>query len=131
MNSGGILQRMRGAGLLLALYALVFKAMLPPGFMLEAQQGEVAIVLCNGSNALFDPLTGAITPDGDHAPEGDSTSQHCPFAMANAPILDAPPAVSAPKHSAAVQSDAPALEAIHPPEATGPPLPARGPPFQA
>ncbi|HRE43717.1 MAG TPA: hypothetical protein PKY87_07075 [Terricaulis sp.] len=131
MNRGGILQRMRSAGLLLALYALVFKAMLPPDFMLEAHQNGVAIVLCNGANALLDPLTGAIAPDADQEKDGDSASQHCPFAMANAPVLNAPFAVSAPTHSAGLQSGAPEREVITPREATGPPLPARGPPLPA
>ncbi|MCR6645890.1 MAG: hypothetical protein NVV62_15890 [Terricaulis sp.] len=99
--------------------------------MLEAQQNGVAIVLCNGANALFDPLTGAIAPDADHDPDGDGVSPHCPFAMANTPVLDAPSAIAPPKPSPVLLSGAAAQEAINPRETTGPPLPARGPPLQA
>ncbi len=131
MNRGGILRRMRATGLLLALYAIVFKAMLPPGFMLAAQENGVAIVLCNGASAVFDPVSGAIAPNNDHDPDGADTSQHCPFAFASAPLLQAPADIAPTPPHALVHLAAPIREAIGPRQATGPPLPARGPPIQA
>lgn len=115
---------MRAAGILLALFALVFKAMLPPGFMLETGAGGVEITLCNGGSALLDL-------SGDGAPSGD-VSQHCPFAFAATPALNAPPAATliAPVF-ASLTISAPVRAAIGVHEHTGPPLPARGPPIQA
>lgn len=121
----GFLSRLRAAGLCLALCALVFKAMLPPGFMLDTGGDRIAITLCNGAAATLD------LGDHDGKPVGD-TSQHCPFAFAATPALDAPPviALAAPTF-VLVRATAPVRAAIGEHDHTGPPLPARSPPLQA
>lgn len=131
MKRGGILQRMRTAGLLLALFALTFKAMLPPGFMLQTGADRIAITLCGGEAMLFDPSTGRISHDSDQAPADDRSSPHCPFALASAPAL-VETATAEPRPTfAIVTASAPVRAAIGEEHATGPPLPARGPPTKA
>lgn len=131
MNGGGILQRLRTAGLTLALFALTFKALLPPGFMLDTSGDRVAITLCNGGAAFFDAATGEISHERDGTPN-DETSQHCPFALVSAPTLSDTTAVATPApRFAIVANAAPARQAIGERDATGPPLPARGPPLHA
>lgn len=133
MDWGHLLQRLRAAGLVLALSALTFKAMLPPGFMLDADSGRVAIVLCGdgaGAQVYFDPATGKLSHDDGSAPE--NVSEHCPFAFAAAAALASPPFTTLPPQRFALVLDAaPAREAIGEHDATGPPLPARGPPHIA
>ncbi|MEQ1490894.1 MAG: hypothetical protein ABL932_10145 [Terricaulis sp.] len=126
MGSARIFQRIQTVGLLLALFALTFKASLPPGFMLDTSAGnQVAIVLCNGAPAVLDL-------DHGSTPAKDSTEQHCPFALGSAPVLaGSQPLVSAPATFASVEAGAPIEAAVGVHEATGPPLPARGPPIQA
>lgn len=117
----GFLHHMRAAGLVLALAALVFKAMLPPGFMLDLGGDRPALTLCSG--VTLDP--------GHDAPKGDA-SQHCPFALANAPALEAPPVPAlAPAHVATISITTSPRALALAVDATGPPLPARGPPLQA
>jgi hypothetical protein len=131
MNGGGILQRLRTAGLTLALFALTFKALLPPGFMLDTSGDRVAITLCNGGAAFFDAATGEISHERDGAPS-DNNSQHCPFAVVGAPTLTDAVGVVAPASRFAIATNAaPVRQAIGVRDATGPPLPARGPPFHA
>jgi hypothetical protein len=131
MNGGGILQRLRTAGLTLALFALTFKALLPPGFMLDTSGDRVAITLCNGGAAFFDAKTGEISHERDGQPS-DETSQHCPFALVSAPTLSDTTMIAAPApRFAFIVSAAPVRQAIGVHEATGPPLPARGPPLHA
>ncbi|WP_135212889.1 DUF2946 family protein [Vitreimonas flagellata] len=131
MNGGGILRRLRTAGLTLALFALTFKALLPPGFMLDTSGERIAIALCNGGAAFFDTTTGEISHERDGAPS-DNTSQHCPFAFVGAPTLtDTVGAVAPASRFAIATNAAPARQAIGVHDATGPPLPARGPPLHA
>ncbi|ANP45739.1 hypothetical protein ATE48_07310 [Candidatus Viadribacter manganicus] len=113
-------------GLLLALFALTFKASLPPGFMLDASAGsQVAIVLCDGASAV-------LNLDHGSTPARDSTDQHCPFALGSAPALaEVQPYISAPATFASVDAASPIEAAVGVHQATGPPLPARGPPIQA
>lgn len=126
MERVGILQRMRTAGLLLALFALTFKAFLPPGFMIDASADRVAIVLCNGAGAVLD------LGHDQQAPSSDSSSQHCPFAFASAPTVPEPGALApAPSFAFSLDAAAPVTAAVGVREATGPPLPARGPPLLA
>ncbi|HEX8900749.1 DUF2946 family protein [Vitreimonas sp.] len=129
MARGGFLQRIYTAGLTLALFALTFKALLPPGFMLAAQGDTIAITLCNGGEAFFDARTGAISHD--EAPASDDTSQHCPFAAVAAPTLVEVATAPAVPTFAFVEVGAPKPSSVGVWESTGPPLPARGPPLQA
>lgn len=126
MGSANIFQRIQTVGLLLALFALTFKASLPPGFMLDASGGsQVAIVLCDGASAVLDLNHGST-------PARDATDQHCPFALGSAPALaQVQPNISAPATFASVEAGAPVEAAVGVHDATGPPLPARGPPVQA
>lgn len=130
MSRVGFLQRIFSAGLTLALFALTFKALLPPGFMLAAQGDRIAITLCNGGEAFFDARTGDISHD-EQAPATDDTSQHCPFAGATAPALIEIAVGPALPIFASIETAAPVRAAIGVVYATGPPLPARGPPQYA
>jgi hypothetical protein len=132
MERGGILQRMRTAGLLLALFALSFKALLPPGFMLDTGGARIAITLCSGAAAIYDIKTGDIQHPGDPEPVDNSSGQHCGFALATAPALAETTAEPAPAFAYAIDAASAPLRALlgqH--DATGPPLPARGPPQYA
>lgn len=117
---------MQTAGLLLALFALTFKAFLPPGFMVAAHENRIEIVHCNGAPSAL------VLGDHDEKPADDS-SRHCPFAQASAPLLSAPVAIAfAPSERPSIELGAPALRLTHGvSDARGPPLPARGPPIQA
>jgi len=130
MARGSFLRRIYVAGLTLALFALTFKALLPPGFMLSAQSGDIAITLCNGGEAFFDTRTGDIRHQ-DEAPASDNTSEHCPFAAAAAPSLIEVAAGPSIPRLAFVEVAAPIRAAVGEQEPTGPPLPARGPPNYA
>lgn len=117
---------MQTAGLLLALFALTFKAFLPSGFMVAAHEDRIEIVHCNGAPSVL------VLGGHDEKPADDS-SRHCPFAQASAPLLSAPVAITfAPSERPAIDLDAPTLHlALDVSGARGPPLPARGPPIQA
>ncbi|HVK79820.1 MAG TPA: hypothetical protein VM915_04345 [Verrucomicrobiae bacterium] len=129
MARGGFLQRIYTAGLTLALFALTFKALLPPGYMIDARADRVAITLCNGGEAFFNARTGDISHD--HAPATDDTSQHCPFAAIAAPTLvESSTAPDAPAFHA-IETAAPMPSSVGVWGSTGPPLPARGPPLYA
>ncbi|MBX3511762.1 MAG: hypothetical protein KF700_11220 [Hyphomonadaceae bacterium] len=130
MERGGILRRIRTAGLLLALFALTFKAMLPPGFMLDTSGDRLAITLCGGADVYIDASSGALSHKGGDAP-ADQGSQHCPFAFASAHLLEPPTVgIQAPGVAPSIQA-AGVLVAAVVDRAAGPPLPARGPPLQA
>lgn len=128
MDQGGILQRMRTAGLLLALFALVFKAMLPPGYMLSTDANQsIVMTLCGGGEAVLD-----LAGSSDQKPDHGSAGVECPFAIMSAPALAAPElAPTAPVLAHAIPADTPvhAFAAFKTP--AGPPLPARGPPLYA
>lgn len=126
MKWGHLLPRVRAAGLLLALFALTLKALVPAGFMLSAGAGEQLVVtVCGGGEALVD-LGG-----DDHGDDGqDNSSAHCPFAMAAAPVLPAMAAALIAPRAITIDA-APPREIAAALNATGPPLPARGPPLTA
>jgi hypothetical protein len=121
--TGGIIQRLRAAGLVLALAAITFKAFLPPGFMFAELEGRAALVICT--------IMGAADHDGSNAP-GSVAGEHCPFAAASvAAITPTPELLSAPvAANGIVLGDVAIAQREHAPP-TGPPLPARGPPLQA
>lgn len=132
MNGGGILQRIRTVGLLLALFALTFKSMLPPGFMLDTSGSHIVMTMCGGGEAVLDITTGDISHDKGHTPAPSDVGEHCPFALMGAPTLAEPTSVAqAPVYAPAIQVAAVVEEAIGVHDATGPPLPARGPPITA
>jgi hypothetical protein len=126
MERVGILRRMQTVGLLLALFALTFKAFLPPGFMVTAHADRIAIVHCNGAESVL------VLGHDQEAP-ADNSSRHCPFAQASAPLLPTPVAFTyAPVTYPSVELGERIVERPHDISlARGPPLPARGPPIQA
>jgi len=133
MGRSDFLQCVRTAGLLLALFALTFKALLPPGYMLApAQDGALTVTLCSLSGPVeitVDPATGAPPRERPAQPD-HALAAPCAFAVA-APLgvsVEAP-SLASPSASVAVDVEAPPLEvaalasmAAPPPWATGPPL---------
>jgi hypothetical protein len=128
-----IFHRLRAAGLVLALAAITFKAFLPPGFMLDAADGRIAVVLCQvgGETELsFDPLTGAY--DEPDAPHKADAAPQCPYALLGAPALaSVNPSIAEPVWIVAIDATAHPLAERPQTLAAGPPLPARGPPLNA
>lgn len=90
------LPSMGQVGLLLALFAVALKAVLPVGYMVTVvPDGAMTISVCSPDGpktGLWDPETGTFTehPAGsDHA----GTTDICPFAVAVTAILHAAPMV--------------------------------------
>lgn len=132
MKRAGLSSLARAAVMTLAALALLVKAALPAGYMLEARDaGQLTVVLCT--------LQGAVeVAIGDHgaAPEksgdtqDDGQAHEAPCAFATIAALGPPPAAAA------------ILKPLAPPAASfftpheqrpqllpaGPPMPARGPP---
>lgn len=126
MGWGPLSQRLQTVGLLLALFALTFKALLPPGYMISTDaDNRVVVSLCVGGEMVLDL-------DDGGAPSKNASSEHCPFAFASTPAL-VPPVASdiAPTFAVEIAAAAPreGVQSGH--DATGPPLPARGPPLNA
>jgi hypothetical protein len=90
MGRSGFLERLRTAGLLLALFALTFKALLPPGYMLApVHGGPVTVTLCT-LNGLVDA---AVTLPGgahDEQPSGHQEREMAPCVFAAVGALDVP-----------------------------------------
>jgi hypothetical protein len=127
MGRGAFLQRLRTAGLLLALFALTFKAMLPPGYMLAPVGDQLVMTLCS----VDGPVDITIDAPTQHAPD-DSKAKHdapCVFAMAAALSTPEPtPALPAPRVANVMRNEARVAESVEalalaapPPWATGPP----------
>jgi hypothetical protein len=125
MGRRSLSERLRTAGLLLALFALTFKAMLPPGYMLSTDaDNRVVVSLCMGGEMLLD-----LGGDGQ-SPSQDASSAHCPFAFTAAPVVVPPVAAEiAPTFAMLLAEAAPIEGERGDHDATGPPLPARGPPL--
>lgn len=127
MGQGLLSQRLKTAGLLLALFALTFKALLPPGFMLTPDHGRAIVALCTIDGAMtMAPPGGAPADKGDHDERGASP---CVFATVGA--IDVPAPAPTPRASLIVASafewpSAPTRVgqglAAPPPWPTGPPL---------
>ncbi|MCC7267826.1 MAG: hypothetical protein IT546_10860 [Caulobacteraceae bacterium] len=120
----------RGGFALLALLAILTKAAIPTGFMVEARAGDLGIplVICTAQGAVT--LGDVVTP-GHPSPDKKAADSHCVFAGNPAGALG--PQVAAPIPLAyADWTIAPAaLPADLAPGrglAAPPPLPARGPP---
>jgi hypothetical protein len=127
MRRGALSYRLRTAGLLLALFALTFKAFLPPGYMLAPVGAQLVVTLCS----VDGPVDVAIGGPAQHAPD-DGQAKHdapCVFAMAAALSTPEPaPLVPVPRVANFARNDASgdvgvALLALAapPPWATGPP----------
>lgn len=128
MGRGLLSERLKTAGLLLALFALTFKALLAPGYMLAPVQDRVVVAICSFDGAMAMPLPGA--PDqhqGDHKEQNGGAP--CVFASVGA--IDTPAAPPTPRAPLVVATafDWPPLfrSAVYelaapPPWPTGPPL---------
>lgn len=80
MTGGGILQRIRQAGLLLALLALVLKASAAPGYMLDGSSGRLIATLCSGqASGIVIDLGGK---SGDKHDRSTDDAAPCAFAVA-------------------------------------------------
>jgi len=136
MKRAGLSYLMRAAAMTLAALALLVKAALPTGFMLEARgAGELTVVLCtvNGAveTAIDDHAAVSHEDQGDTSDDGKAHDAPCAFA--------ALAALAPPPHPAALAAPyAPALAPFSTPQEqrpqllpAGPPMPARGPPQYA
>ncbi len=130
MGWGFLLQRLKTAGLLLALFALTFKALLPPGYMLTPEQNRIAVTLCtiNGAFDMVMPSNGGA-PDEHGGEHDDRGAAPCVFAAVGAINVPSPaPAPAGPAVVAAAPDWPPVLTrpsydlAAPPPWPTGPPL---------
>src|SRR5262245_39993423 len=95
MGRGLLSERLKTAGLLLALFALTFKALLAPGYMLTPVQDRVVVAICSIDGAMAMPLPGSA-PDqhqGDHKEQNGGAP--CVFATIGA--IDAPAAAPTPR----------------------------------
>ena len=129
MGRGLLSERLKTAGLLLALFALTFKALLAPGYMLAPVQDRVVVALCGIDGAMALPLPGGA-PD-QHQGEHKEQNGGAPCVFAAIGAIDAPlpaPAPQAPVVVAAAFDWPPSFEsatydlAAPPPWPTGPPL---------
>ncbi|MCK9512332.1 MAG: DUF2946 domain-containing protein [Pigmentiphaga sp.] len=118
--------------LCLAVAAMLFKALIPPGYMPDAQAaraGKLLLSLClPGGQAISMPLA-LEAADGAHTPDEASTQQECPFVLAAAPAMLpelAAPAMHAPALGA--EEPRPLYRTLPPLPALGPPLGSRAPP---
>jgi hypothetical protein len=123
---GGILRRIRKAGLLLALIALVLKASASPGYMIEQSGGRLIATLCSGAPIVLD-----LGGDGPRKHDGSTHDvAPCPFAVAAQIAAPPPPPITiAPRGEsgraiviAGVASQAVTGLAAPPPWARGPPI---------
>lgn len=127
---------------LVALIAVMIKAVMPYGYMLDtSSDGSMIVRICSGLNEApqylrFDPADGSYTPvegpqRSHHEPQDDQdVLQHCPFALNALVITPSWDIVDAPiSFSLAQRVDLTRA----PPFTTTPsaPLPARGPPQTA
>jgi hypothetical protein len=129
MGRGLLSERLKTAGLLLALFALTFKALLAPGYMLAPVQDRVVVAICSIDGAVAMPLPGGA-PDqhqGDHKEHNGGSP--CVFASVGA--IDAPQPAPAPRAPVAVTAAIdwpPSFERTADDLAAPPPWP-RGPPL--
>lgn len=88
VGRGQLSQRLQAVGFVLAVFALTFKALLPPGFMLApAHEQPVAIVLCTSHGAVEVELP---VGKSDEAPSGQQQSDTGPCVCAAAAEFSAP-----------------------------------------
>jgi len=128
MGRGLFSERLKTAGLLLALFALTFKALLAPGYMLAPVQDRVVVALCSIDGAMVIPLPGGA-PD-QHQDEHRKQNGGAPCVFAAIGVFDAPSPAPAPRVAVVVTAafDWPLFEsaayqlAAPPPWPTGPPL---------
>ena len=113
----------------LALMALVMRAFIPTGTMLErdAETGALVLSLCLADGSVSETVIDLdLGDDADH--DQPDMRGGCPFAAASAPVLPTPDAVS---FVPVLIADAIALDTAQHVSLTSisrPPLPARGPP---
>lgn len=134
---GSLHKGIRQAGLWLVVMAFTLRAIVPQGFMVGAVEGQrIAITLCSpsGSSVFLDLRTGAIEVDDKPGiPDPQSNDGHgaCPFATTSSLVVPTQiAAVLAPNQWVVAAPVGPRADQIFA-ESTGPPQPARAPPFSA
>jgi hypothetical protein len=133
MTKRGIIQSVRMTGLLLALFAITLKAIVPAGYMLSPSSTHNLVTLCtsNGGQLLLDLGSASDDSSEKHAPHNNANdSQRCPFSLAGAPTI-APPLVSVPVRQSYFAPVLASRVTVSNYTVSSPPLPARGPPHQA
>jgi hypothetical protein len=113
----------RAVLLLLAMTAMGMRAVAPPGYMVSAGDGRVAITLCNGASASID-----LGKDHGKGTRGEASP--CVFAAvahAAAPVA----AIAAPALRFAFVDTAPVAPARIGEGLAAPPPPSTGPPLNA
>ena len=98
------------AWVVLALLALVLRAVLPAGWMPVQADGSVSLVLCSGSGTQAVEVDLGKAPV-DHSPDG---AQPCGFAATGSPLLNADPGPLPAPELATVAADGPPSSWIHP-----------------
>jgi hypothetical protein len=122
----GRIARLRGLAPHLLALVLVFRLLVPAGFMISPDHS--GLVFCSAPA----PSGEAAHHDGHSAAPAKAGDGPCPYAaMAAPPLPPAPPMVFEPAPASAAPPIAPAAQsdlsrglAAPPPPATGPPLPA-------
>ena len=129
MGRGLLSERLKTAGLLLALFALTFKALLAPGYMLAPLEDRVVVAICSIDGAMAMSLPGGA-PD-QHQGEHKEQNGGAPCVFATIGAIDTPafaPLTAAPVVVATAFEWPPLFEsaayelAAPPPWPTGPPL---------
>ncbi len=119
-------QRRQAAAVLVALLALLFQALIPPGYMLAAESGGTpSVTICTGHG----PLT-IGDPNDRHAPPGkEKAAGVCAFAgHGAAPILAASPLPTQIRWKLAARKGSAPYHFVFVGRGLAAPPPARGPP---
>ncbi|MCX7359352.1 MAG: hypothetical protein NT015_14570 [Alphaproteobacteria bacterium] len=130
MGRGQLSQRLQVAGFVLALFALTFKSVLPPGFMLAAaHERPIAVVLCTSHGAVEVELPGGKSNEApSDQPQSDMGPCVCAAAAEfSAPIVSAELEAPCAHHLVVARvlilaDGASARLAAPPPWPTGPPI---------
>ena len=129
-----VADRMKWVGILVLLAAILVRAVVPAGFMLEASaaaRGELKLVICTGSGSKVVDA-GASGPSSEHDQDGQG-SQHEPCAFgAGATAALQPVLIDAdPPEIAASSAPLRLIAFILPPVRAGPTLGSRAPPLHS
>lgn len=128
MAMGRVIRVMQGAGAMALLAALLFRALIPAGFMATFDRsGAIEIVMCSGS-AQHQAVV--FTPHHEDQ-QKPSASDECPFAMTSVAPLQQAPALAAARVVYAYEYAYVAALRAPPTAAYAPQAPPTGPPLQA
>jgi len=105
---------LRGTLLVLALAAMMMRAVVPPGFMPAAADGRLVVTLCHGEDSVTIDLGGGAGQDADKS--GHALDRHGPC------VLAAPYRISFTERALSASVHVGAGLAAPPPPSRGPPL---------